>query len=49
MNNEKRIIILALLGDPMVPATSRDARAGGFNTDVKQWLATLSKKIILSL
>lgn len=44
MNNEKRIIILALLGDPMVPATSRDARAGGFNTDVKQWLATLSKK-----
>lgn len=44
MSNEKRIIILALLGDPMVPATSRDARAGGFNTDVKQWLATLSKK-----
>lgn len=44
MNNEKRIIILALLGDPMVPATSRDVRAGGFNTDVKQWLATLSKK-----
>ena len=44
MNNEKRIIILALLGDPMVPATSRDARAGGFNTDVKQWLAILSKK-----
>ncbi len=44
MNNEKSIIILALLGDPMIPATSRDARAGGFNTDVKQWLATLSKK-----
>lgn len=44
MNNKKRIIILALLGDPMVPATSRDARAGGFNTDVKQWLAILSKK-----
>lgn len=44
MSNEKRIIILALLGDPMVPATSRDARAGGFNTDVKQWLATLSKR-----
>lgn len=44
MSNKKRIIILALLGDPMVPATSHDARAGGFNTDVKQWLATLSKK-----
>lgn len=44
MNNKKRIIILTLLGDPMVPATSRDARAGGFNTDVKQWLVTLSKK-----
>ena len=44
MNNKKRIIILALLGDPMVPATSRDARAGGFNTDVKQWLAILSQK-----
>ncbi len=42
--NNKRIIILALLGDPMVPATSRDTRAGGFNTDVKQWLITLSKK-----
>lgn len=40
----KKIVILALLGDPMVPATAREARAGGFNTDVKQWLSFLTNK-----
>lgn len=41
--NMNKIIILSLLGDPMIPATSRDSRAGGFNTDVKQWLVALGK------
>ncbi len=40
----KTIIIISLLGDPMVPPSSKVSRAGGFNTDVKQWLYYLSDK-----
>lgn len=44
VNSHKTIVILTLLGDPMIPPTSRDARAGGFNTDVREWLNILAKK-----
>lgn len=41
--DEKTIVIISFLGDPMIPATSRDIRSGGFNTDVREWITRLSE------